>query len=208
MPLTKMNAAGKESTWALWHITEKEEELSSITTEVCPLSVVNPMKRLEWLSGRALMKSVLENKGLIYGGMGKDEFGKPFLHNHNHQISVTNSYPYVAVQIHSNQSVGIDLEQPKEKLLRIAPRILSSIELKDAGENVTKHCIYWCAKEALYKIYGKRGLHFENQLNIAPFGMSSEGELKGIITVDQFSQAVRLGYTIQPEFVLVYTNFV
>ena len=35
--------------------------------------------------------------------------------NHSNPISLTHSFPYVAAQIDKQQSVGIDLEQPKEK---------------------------------------------------------------------------------------------
>jgi len=207
MPLLKMNKVGKESTWALWFIAEDEQELAFNAMETCPEEIVSPLKRLEWLSGRALIKAVLEKEGLEYSGLRKDEFGKPFLKEYNHQISISHSHPYVAVQIHNSESVGIDLEQPKDKLLKIAHRVLSPTELADAGTDVIKHCVYWCAKEAMYKIYGKRGLHFENQLNLGPFHLQSSGLLKGIIHVDLFQSSVSLAYVIESEYVMVYTNF-
>ncbi len=207
MPLLKMNKVGKESTWALWFISENEQELTFIAMETCPEEIVSPLKRLEWLSGRALIKALLEKEGLEYQGIRKDEFGKPFLKEHNLHISISHSYPYVAIQIHKSESVGIDLEQPKDKLLKIAHRVLSPIELKDAGEDVIKHCVYWCAKEAMYKIYGKRGLHFENQLNVIPFQLQNSGSLKGAIHVNDFKSKVSLAYIIESEYVLVYTKF-
>ncbi len=208
MPVLKMKIVGNDSTLALWYISENEQELAFAIMETCPDEIVSPLKRLEWLSGRALIKALLENLGLEYLGLRKDEFGKPFLKEHDHQISVSHSYPYIAVQIHSSQSVGIDLEQPKEKLLNVAHRVLSQEELKDAGENITKHCVYWCAKEAMYKIYGKRGLHFENQLNVKPFQLNTQGSLDGRIQINEFKSDVSLGYVIEKEYVMVYTNFV
>lgn len=207
MPLLKMNKVGKESTWALWFISENEQELTFITMETCPEEIVSPLKRLEWLSGRALIKSVLESEGLEYQGLRKDEFGKPFLKELNQQISISHSYPYVAVQIHQSESVGIDLEQPKDKLLKIAHRVLSEAELEDAGKDIVKHCVYWCAKEAMYKIYGKRGLHFENQLNLTPFSLQSSGLLEGVIHVNDFRSDVSLAYLVESEYVMVYTKF-
>jgi len=207
MPVMKMNKLGKQSAWALWFITESEQELSFHTMETCPDEIVSIPKRLEWLSGRALIKALVENCGMEYLGLRKDEFGKPFLKEHAHQISLSHSHPYVAAQIHPVTPVGIDLEQPKDKLLKIANRVLSPEELADAGEDVTKHCVYWCAKEALYKIYGKRGLHFENQLNLEPFQLQRHGDLKGKITAAGQHHTVSLGYTVQPGYVIVYTNF-
>jgi len=207
MPVLKMNKVGKDSTWALWFISENEQELSFASMETCPEEIVSPLKRLEWLSGRALMKATLENLGLEYVGLRKDEFGKPFLKEHEHPISISHSHPYVAIQIHASRAVGIDLEQPKNKLLKIAHRVLSPEELADAGENVTKHCVYWCAKEAMYKIYGKRGLHFENQLNLEPFQLKDNGPLKGRININEFKSDVSLAYVIEKEYVMVYTKF-
>jgi 4'-phosphopantetheinyl transferase len=207
MPLMKMNKVGRESTWALWLITESEEELGFEAMETCPEEIISSQKRLEWLSGRALLKTLVENCGLNYVGIRKDEYGKPFLKEHDFQISLSHSYPYVAAQIHNSQSVGIDLEQPKDKLLKIANRVLSLSEQTDAGQNIIKHCVYWCAKEALYKIYGKRGLHFENQLNLDPFELQTAGDLNGQIKIEAQAIKVSLSYIVHSEYVMVYTKF-
>ena len=207
MPLYKIENTGIESGWAIWHIEESEQELAFIAFEQCPEELYSEPKRLEWLAGRVLIKTLLEHHGLGYSGVHKDEFGKPFLRDLGHHISLSHSYPFVAAQLHVSQSVGIDLEQPKQKLLTIAPRVLSDMELKDAGQDLIKHCIYWCAKEAMYKIYGKRGLHFSNQLNIEPYSMHQSGELHGLISASNLKQNVNLIYQIESDFVLVYTNY-
>lgn len=205
MPITRIQKLGKESAWALWHINEPEEELSYDALESAPEEVVSSQKRLEFLAGRALIKELVTQAGLEYNGLRKDDFGKPFLKNLSHQISLSHSYPYVAAQLSASLSVGIDVEQPKEKLLKIAPRVLSLIEQKDAGTNLAKHCVYWCAKEAMYKIHGKRGLHFNSQLNIEPFTLGDQGILQGTISTDTLVH-VELGYQVEDDFVMVYTR--
>jgi 4'-phosphopantetheinyl transferase len=206
MPLLKIQKNREQSGWALWFITETEQELSEISGESIDNTIISYTKRLEWLAGRALIKSLVEQCGLDFYGLEKDEYGKPFLKKHTHPISLSHSYPYVAAQIDQTTEVGIDLEQPKPKLLNIAPRVLSSQELEDAGTDITKHCVYWCAKEALYKSYGKRGLHFANHLIVAPFVLRRGGELQGKIVVDGYSRELGLIYSIQPEYVLVHTK--
>ena len=206
MPLVKMEKTAKQCGWAIWFIEETKEELDSLSTEVCPSEIVSVQKKLEWLAGRIVIKKLVEQSGLAYQGLRKDEFGKPFLVQHPNPISLTHSFPYVAAQIDSYESVGIDLEQPKEKLLKIAPRIMADYELADAGQDIVKHCVYWCAKEALYKVYGKRGLTFSNHLNIEPFNIQRSGELKGRIDDHGIEIKVDLCYTIQPDYVLVYTK--
>ena len=191
---------------ALWRITETEEVLVALAQpEQCPEQIVSIHKRLEWLAGRILIRQLAKASGLEYKGIYKDEFGKPYLRDERHHISLSHSYPFVAAQINPNHSVGIDIEQPKEKLLRIAPRILDKEELANAGDNIEKHCIYWCAKEALYKVYGRRGLLFTHHLKVLPFEMQPEGKIEGIINPEGEKIAVNLQYFVKKEFVLVYS---
>lgn len=206
MPLLKIQKDDAQSGWGLWFISESESELSLISGEVADAAVVSAAKRLEWLAGRALLKSLVEHCGLEFYGIRKNEFGKPLLNRLPHQISLSHSYPYVAAQIDPNISVGIDLEQPKSKLLNIAPRVLSPREFTDAGTDVIKHCVYWCAKEALYKSYGKRGLYFAEHLIIEPFVLMRSGVLSGWVKVNGYQQQLPLRYSIQPDYVLVCTQ--
>jgi phosphopantetheinyl transferase len=205
MPLQKIHELGSESQWGLWLVEESEELLAYEALESAPEEIVSPQKRLEYLAGRALIKKLVEKNGFEYDGLFKDEFGKPYLKELAHQISLSHSYPYVAAQIHPNTAVGIDVEQPKEKLLRIGSRVLSPTELADAGSDPIKHCVYWCAKEALYKIHGKKGLHFNHQLTLEPFSLAPSGRLVGHILLEELNTRATLGYEVNPEFVLVYT---
>jgi 4'-phosphopantetheinyl transferase len=206
MPLLKIQKTDKQSGWALWFITEQESELTEASGEQVDSSIVSYTKRLEWLAGRALIKSLVEQCGLEFYGIIKDEFGKPFLKGYSHPISLSHSYPYVAAQIDTKVEVGIDLEQPKSKLLNVANRVLSATEFQDAGNDVVKHCIYWCAKEAMYKSYGKRGLHFADHLLISPFELERSGDLTGRIIANGTQWELELAYSVQPDYVLVHTK--
>jgi len=206
MPLIKIQDTGKQSAWALWFISEDEQELTSLIKDQPDATTINAIKRLEWLAGRVLLRQLVEHAGLDYQGTIKDEFGKPFLKNLPHHISLSHSFPYVAAQIDSHYEIGIDLEQPKSKLLNIAHRILSPTELTDAGNDVVKHCVYWCAKETMYKAYGKKGLHFSDQLQVKPFVLLNAGDLYGRINAKETSRDLTMTYIIQPDYVLVHTK--
>ena len=206
MPVLKLQSAITDQAWAFWQIEEPEEELAYLAQQSCPDEIVFPQKRLEWLAGRALIRKLAEHCGLEYQGLRKDEFGKPFLKVHPHQISLSHSFPYVAAQIDRFQSVGIDIEEPKEKLRKIAPRIFNAGEVQDAGDNLIKLCIYWCAKEALYKIHGKRNVLFSDHLSIQPFALAPEGKLGCEIRFPEKSTKVNLAYVVKDDFVLVYTQ--
>jgi 4'-phosphopantetheinyl transferase EntD len=205
MPLSKIETTGPESAWGLWQITEEEPDLSYASFETCPDEIIHPQKRLEYLAGRALMKALTESIGLTYEGVRKDEFGKPFLKSYPHQISLSHSYPYVAAQVDRNRPVGIDVEQIKEKLRQVGPRVLSARELADADDSLVKLCIYWCAKEALYKIHGKRNVLFGDHLLVEPFALAESGSLRARIEVAPEAQ-VPLRYSVTKAYVLVYTD--
>ncbi|MDZ4715215.1 MAG: 4'-phosphopantetheinyl transferase superfamily protein [Cytophagales bacterium] len=206
MPLIQLESLGETGAWGLWNINETEPDLSFLSFESCPENVVHAHKRLEWLAGRALIRSLVEAMNLSYDGIRKDEFGKPFLKSLPHFISLSHSYPYVAAQIDRSQSVGIDVEQPKEKLRQVGPRVLAAEELADAGNRLDKLCIYWCAKEALYKIYGRKNLLFSDHLRILPFQLSETGLLNGKIVFPEHKNAIGLRYRVTTEYVLVYTD--
>lgn len=198
----------KKNAWAIWKITEPEQELSSriLPADRIPGSITNYQKRLEYASARVLLKHLLERWSLPYNGLFKDVFGKPFFIEHNIELSLSHSYPYVAAIINRSKPVGIDLEQPKQKLLNIAPRILHASELEDAGNDVVKHCIYWSAKESLVKVHGKKDLAFSENLLIEPFSRENRGYLTGRIAANGISEAVPLYYEVYDSFVIVVTT--
>lgn len=196
-----------DAVWGFWNIQEDESTLAmQLPDEPIPPALTNAQKRLEFLAGRALIKYLLEQWALAYPGVRKDAFGKPFLHECDIRISLSHSFPYVAAILHRDKNVGIDLEQPKEKLLRIAHRIMSDTELADAGDDIIKHCVYWCAKETLVKLYGKKDLSFSKNLQIEPFHLRTEGQLVGRILAGKTATAIPLAYIVTANFVVVVSN--
>jgi len=208
MAVHKINWNSLANGWGVWEIDENEEGLTDLILpdDACPEEIGNPRKRLEWLAGRALLKKMIEENRLVYQGIVKDEFGKPFLRNLPHQISLSNSFPFVAVQIHPSRSVGIDLEQPRPKLFSVMRRVLTDGEWSDGANNLRKLCVYWCAKEALYKIYGKRSLIFTEQILIRPFSLGEVGILEGAIKDEVGITEVLLNYYMEKNYILVVTK--
>lgn len=206
MPLEKIVVETGRA-WALWKITEDE---NSLTQEIATYGKVsdtltNPQKRLEWLAGRVATKAVMKSLQHAFHGITKDEFGKPYLTGHDLQLSLSHSFPYVAVLVDEKGSVGIDLEQPKEKLLRIASRVHHENELVDLGSDIVKHCIYWCAKESLIKLYGRKDLIFAENMFIEPFQRRDEGDIMGKIIIGAVETLIPLHYIVYTNFVLVFT---
>lgn len=204
MPLEKLESSNQRA-WGLWHIREAEAELIRHIKdfESIPVNITHEQKRLEYCVGRVLAKTLLENLSVKFEGIIKDEFGKPFFRNNNYQLSLSHSYPYVGALIDQTKSVGIDVEQIKAKLLKIGPRVLHPTELADAGTDETKHCIYWCAKETLIKIYGKKDLVFAENMRITPFELQNQGNITGRIIVNNTETTIPLYYEVHNGFTVV-----
>jgi len=207
MPLEKI-VQDTGRVWALWKVDEDESLLREHLQfhEEIPGSITNGMKRLEWLAGKVIVKALLNSLGLAFHGIVKDNFGKPFPKDHPHQLSLSHSFPYIAALIDEAEPVGIDLEQPKPKLLSIAPRVMHAEELTDAGNDVIKHCIYWCAKETLVKVHGKKDLTFAENLLIDPFSREKQGDIVGRIIVTGSERIIPLQYQVTNDFVMVLSK--
>jgi 4'-phosphopantetheinyl transferase len=208
MPIAKINWNSNSNGWAVWRIDETEQQLAAqvLPVDACPEGIQFPRKRLEWLAGRVLLQHMAAISQLPYMGVVKDEFGKPYLNGLACQISVTNSFPYVAAQMHPNKPVGIDLEQPRPKLLRVMKRVLTPDEWQQADNDLHKLCVYWCAKEALYKIYGKRSLIFAEHIIVRPFAWATMGNIEGLLREENTEQLLHLNYQRETDYVLVTTN--
>ena len=206
MPLEKIVIENHRA-WALWLITEDEKTLQSELNgvEEVPEGMTNTQKRLEWLAGRVASKQVLGALNVDFSGIAKDQFGKPFPRMSQMQLSLSHSFPYAAALVDRNTPVGIDLEQPKEKLLRIAKRIHQAEELRDLDDDLIKHCIYWCAKESMIKMHGRKDLIFAENMFIQPFQRKEEGNITGKFIFGDNESIIGMHYLVYPSFVMVYT---
>jgi len=113
MPVEKI-VRNANQIWGLWKITEDESVLRNNLhpEEEVSSALTNSQKKLEWLAGRVLVGALVQQLQLPYQGLQKDEYGKPSLKGLSHKLSLSHSYPYVAVIIDAEKDAGIDLEQP------------------------------------------------------------------------------------------------
>lgn len=211
MPLAKLENISKTSWWALWNITESFEELVA-NTEKADLElfyrekISHPQKQKEWLTSRLILKALSRQLGRSYSGTYKDSHGKPHLINQEMYVSITNSYPFAAGIIGLNHAVGIDLEYPKEKLVKVAYKFLKESELSDAKGDINRLCLYWCAKETLYKIHGKNKISLKDNLYIYPFKVELSGTIQGTITTEKQIFNYDICYMFIDSFVISFNT--
>ncbi len=208
MPLIKTKYWGNNHSMAVWLINESAEQLQSSLGENhrVPADIKNREKQLEWLAARNCVKHLCESMGLKYYGITKDTNSKPILINHESiELSISHSYPNVAAIISNKHVVGIDIEQARPKLLGLSSRFMADEELLYADNDIKKICLYWCAKETLYKYYSMGNITFKKQLIIEPFDFKDEGQIIGNIFTSNKNFRITMNYEIKDAYVLCYT---
>jgi len=191
-------------------ITETEEQylkdISLSNDEMHRLhSIKLPLRRLQWLSYRVLIKQLIgEYK---YKGISYNKYGKPILNELPHYISVAHTGNYSAAIVSKNSSAGIDIEPIGDKILRVESKFLSSNEiacLPSTDRSKTLHII-WGVKEAIYKSYGEGELIFAEDIGVNPFIAADKGELEGFLNLKgKKTEYFRAFYEIIKGMVLVY----
>ena len=64
---------------------------------------------------------------------------------------------------------------PQEKLRRLATKFLDPTELAESANHLDRLALRWSAKEALYKLHGRKRLSFADQLKTKSFTLQDEG---------------------------------
>jgi len=209
LPLRTHHSIPRQVEYAIWKIEESEDFFrAQLHLDPSELEQVNRIKgegrRLEWLASRYLIHvmSGREKRGVLV----KDEFGKPHLENSPFHISISHSNKRAAA-IAAPFSVGVDLQKIVGKIERIAHKYMRSVEMESlqSATRLEHLHVYWGAKEALYKAYGRKKLDFRTHILIEPFEYDLEkGKAIGTIQKGEFIQSFDLHYELLEDFILVY----
>lgn len=168
MPVTDKIIMPDGSSIFIWHIEESESALRKSflkhqegNDQVFELdSFKVARKRKQWLASRLLSYAVIPGfKGIYY-----DQFGAPHLEEDDSCVSYSHSYDKVALIMHPDHPVGIDIQRKDEKLKRIAPKFLNEAEdkqYKDSGFDLDYLHYLWSIKETIFKVH-KHHLPFKD----------------------------------------------
>ena len=174
MPLTQQSLQPKTGLIAVWKITEEVPELQRLLT-------LNPQQQqaLEqrqtlngkkgYLAVRKALKSLGQNLAeLTIAEDGAPEMPKKF-------CSMSHSLHYAVVSL-GDRPVGVDIEQHRPQIERIAKKFLHQEECYrlPAHDRIPWLTRLWTAKEALYKVMRQPGLSFAKQIEVAPFSLDQQ----------------------------------
>ena len=196
-----------EAEIAVWQITETEEELKELSAtpsdEMEEISFIRSESlRKQRLAVRALLNTLFDDK--VY--LSHHDNGKPYLENNPVNISITHTEKYVAVILHEEENVGIDIESLDRDFSAVEKKALSEDEIDDLEDDKRNEqlAIYWCAKEAVFKLLSRYNVDFAEQIEIERFRPRGEGELEATFTSKNEEDEFDLEYITFDRHVLVW----
>jgi 4'-phosphopantetheinyl transferase len=204
-----LKKALNEAAIGVWEISEDVEELYAKVQlsdqEKTHFSLLkSPQRRQHWLSYRLILPHLVQNGEETT--INYDENGKPFLQNGVRHISVSHSGKFSALIASPTRHVGIDIECMQPKIFRLAHKFLNRKELKQVFSKHALESLYliWASKEALFKLYGKRNLHFRENIRIFPFKYKGKGSITGEIRTKEFQRTYTINYQTIENYIMVY----
>ncbi len=125
-------------------------------------------------------------------GLGHHESGVPYVEGFEGHISISHSRSVVCLAVAYEFSPGVDVEEPREQLRRVAPRVLSDDEMAVYGHSMSLLLRAWTLKEALYKAALTPGLDFRRDIAL-PLDLDDMtakvcGRLFDILLIDETAE--------------------
>ncbi|MEC4003268.1 4'-phosphopantetheinyl transferase superfamily protein [Flavobacterium sp. SUN052] len=171
MPLHKVILLSKTAKLYLWKITEDLDVLKSqIRLKDSSIERLNSMKSESHQKGFLAVRMLLQHNDYNDFDLYYDDFGKPHIKPQgcsikDVEISISHSNDFSAIVI-SDEKVGLDLEQLKDKTLKIAPRFMDVSHLNNLSEEekIKKATVVWGIKESIFKIKNEKGISFPDHI--------------------------------------------
>jgi 4'-phosphopantetheinyl transferase len=193
----------------IWNITEPADELlahihlgDAEKTRVA--SFRNDLRKRQWLAYRALLQHLLYP---LPCAISYDLNGKPFLDSGSHHISVSHAGEFAAAVISETRFVGIDIEKMKDRIERVKERFLGTSEMESVvqEDHLRQLYIYWCGKEALYKLQGTPHVDFRNDIYIPPFDYlcHTNKQCRATMHINGRTMEYMLDYRVIGEYMVV-----
>jgi len=148
-----------------------EKELDISLADLREMRITHKSRQDEYLRSRFCLKKGLQLERITE--LIKDEYGKLHLKSDEANISLSHTKEYVAIT-KSIAETGVDIEFVSDKIQRIAKKFLLKEKLESLAENTKSQSLtfVWCAKEAIYKAYGKKGIDYATQIELTQFEVS------------------------------------
>lgn len=181
MPIFFQQQINEYTRLGIWKIEETEEFFKGNVPQ--HRDVTHPQKRLQHLAGRFLLQYLFP--AFPYELIQIADTRKPYLPDEQYHFSISHCGDYAAAIVSSQQRVGVDVEIPVEKILRISDKFLSLAEhsifnlvmqqanelFSMTGDPLTSSgtqlpTLLWSAKEAVFKWHGNGAVDFKQHIRL------------------------------------------
>ena len=168
MPIIHRETARNNTELAIWEIHEEltyfKQRLELSDEDHAFLHNIHPRRAIEWAASRYLLKLLLD-RAIPFDCL-TDDHGKPYIPDDPREISISHSYGMVSVAL-SDSPVGIDIQRESPKIERLHSKFISPSEQERVAEMTTSDMhLFWSAKEAMFKLYGRGKLDFRQHMNV------------------------------------------
>ncbi|MBK6936985.1 MAG: 4'-phosphopantetheinyl transferase superfamily protein [Chitinophagaceae bacterium] len=177
MPIFYQHQINDNTRLGVWKIEETEEFFKGNVPH--HRDVTHPHKRLQHLAGRFLLQYLFPY--FPYELIEIADTRKPFIPDERFHFSISHCGDYAAAIVSKTSRVGVDIEIPSEKVLKIQDKYLSKEEREifnnqlPAAANTDSRLLtsgyslptlLWSAKEAVFKWYGAGEVDFRKHTQL------------------------------------------
>ena len=202
---------------AIWKIEEAE---SFFTASVqLQREITHPHKRLQHLAGRYLLRFLFPD--FPFDEILIADTRKPYLPYEQYHFSISHCGTYAAAIVSSTERVGIDIEIPTARVLKITHKFLHADELKTfnvkqpqlfthnsslSTSDFLLPTLLWSCKEAMFKWWGWGEVDFSEMLRIDPFELKEEGRIDTKFIHPSMNASLQLNYQMMPNLCLAWLS--
>lgn len=163
MPVFFQHQINDTTRLGIWKIEETEEFFRANVPQ--HRDVTHPHKRLQHLAGRFLLQYLFP--AFPYELIEIADTRKPFLPDEQYHFSISHCGDFAAAIVSKDKRVGVDIEIPVERILRIRDKFLSKEDIDQFGDNdYSRLTLLWSAKESVFKWYGDGGVDFREHIHL------------------------------------------
>ena len=151
----------------VWKMTSSYEDqiknpLLKSAEVISAKELKNKKRKKEFLSSRIALKKIF-NKELE---LKHHKSGKPFIEEAKH-LSISHSSDFLAIAF-GEENIGVDIEKPQNRMIKLMPKILSEIELMEFENepSIDFACKLWGIKESILKYIGDKNLNYKEDINV------------------------------------------
>jgi 4'-phosphopantetheinyl transferase EntD len=204
MPIFFQHALDENAKLGVWKI--EEDETFFLQQVMSQRDVSHPHKKLQHLAGRYLLKYLYPDFPLSLIRIADTR--KPFLADEAYHFSISHCGDYAAAIVSKEKRVGIDIEIPTDKILRIEHKFLHEEERRRINANglerTNQLTLLWCCKEAMFKWWGKGNIDFSEMLRVSGVGNEEGGVLQGNFIKEDLNVFFPLQYKMFPGLILTW----